>query len=190
MRNEQPFMTIGWKIFIVMTLGLGLVPFILMHISEIVGIYDPEYPRGTLIKQFSPLHNLSIIVIFVFIMFAALGGKAQAAGNVVDCSEVVAYAVKHASNDYRLANHPWSHYKNPIQIRGLETTDIDKNWLGGYTVKFKCRTTRKSEHSYGFSTGTTAPDSLLDEGVGKGWNYTVNKIKITSFANMPFIKLL
>ena len=76
MRNEQPFMTIGWKIFIVITLGLGLVPFILMHISEIVGIYDPENPRGTLIKQFSPLHNVSIMVIFVFIMATAFDLKA------------------------------------------------------------------------------------------------------------------
>ena len=72
MENEQEFMTIGWKIFIVMTLGLGLVPFILMHIMELIGLYDPEYPRGTLIKQFSPLHNLSICVIFVFVMRVTL----------------------------------------------------------------------------------------------------------------------
>jgi len=64
------FMSDNWKVFIVMSLGLGLVPFALMKVSQLIGIYDPEYPRGTLIKQFSPLHNLSIIIIFIYAMAA------------------------------------------------------------------------------------------------------------------------
>lgn len=76
MRNEQPFMTIGWKTFIVMTLGLGLVPFTLMKAALLVGIYDPENPRGVLIKQFGPCHNVSIVVIFIFVMAAAFDLKA------------------------------------------------------------------------------------------------------------------
>ena len=68
MRNEE-FISRDWIVFIVMSFGLGLAPFLLMKLSELIGIYDPENPRGTLIKQFSPLHNLSIIVIFAFVVF-------------------------------------------------------------------------------------------------------------------------
>ncbi len=68
MRNES-FISENWIVFIVMSLGLGLAPFMLMKVSQLIGIYDPENPRGTLIKQFSPLHNLSIIVIFAFVVF-------------------------------------------------------------------------------------------------------------------------
>ena len=70
------FMTLKWQSFILGTLGLGLVPFALMKVSELIGIYDPEYPRGTLIKQFGPVHNVSIIVIFIFVMAAIFGLKA------------------------------------------------------------------------------------------------------------------
>ena len=68
-------MTLGWKIFIVSSFGLGLVPFTLMKAAEVVGLYDPENPRGGLVKQFSPIHNMGICLIFIFFMAHVFGLK-------------------------------------------------------------------------------------------------------------------